>query len=883
MSKLPAMFVARYRFFFLLSMLLLASVSVYSQRNCGHDSWAASMQQHPQLLKEIQLNQQKARQFINNSKSLPCGPGNTLVIPMAFHFSGSITNANMTCIMNTINDQIQVLNEDFGGYNTDITTYCNHATQCPSDYAPTALGNDACIQFCLATQNLPGGASDAITFGQYVWSSPAIAAPGWDGIFNVFISDVDPPNTPSNLLGVAPISGAANPNGNGMFVTAAAFGGKGNTCVSGISLNNSATYNQGRTGTHEAGHYFGLEHTFHTQLNGTPCIDGDGIADTPDQSQDNAFSPTIDYNNCTSTAINSCGTQDFFFNYMDYVDDAAMFMFTADQMAVMKATGDMGTWAANTVTCGSMDHTPLLPVGGCPVNMPPTSAFTQDYMGSPLCAAVATIQFTDASQGFPTGWSWTFSGAGVSPTSSTDANPQVTYNASGTITATLVASNNAGNGNMASQSIAVTIEDPSNCGDCNTIFTDDGGSNNNYPPQDATYLICAASTSDVVQLNFSSIGLPSLQGSLASTDHLEIYEGNTATGSPVRYAFGNSLTELIGNTYITASPVFTASTSCVTVVFDHVSGSEPGWVANVNCLPAPTCNDGYLNQGETFVDCGGPCTPCPDFCDDFSFTDAGGINNPTGLEGQTWQICAEDMNDQVTLTFNTIDMQPFNNGILFIHDDDTNNAPNFDYYVTSTAIFIPAGGNNLNTLGSNTIVSTDDCLTFEFWVPPGSLGDGNGWEATVECPTSCAQTSVVTTLANSGVGSLRAAIDNTCKDGMITFATNTNGGPVTLTSSGIVVNKDLVLSGNGVNTTILDGNNAHQFFSIQAGASLQLDNMTLRDGFAPQNGGAFYNLGDVILDNCILEGNAEGIDSKAFTNRGPATVTIKQGSTVTIK
>ncbi len=29
------------------------------------------------------------------------------------------------------------------------------------------------------------------------------------------------------------------------------------------------------------------------------------------------------------------------------------------------------------------------------------------------------------------------------------------------------------------------------------------------------------------------------------------------------------------------------------------------------CPPCPTCNDGIQNQGETGVDCGGPCPPCP--------------------------------------------------------------------------------------------------------------------------------------------------------------------------------------------------------------------------------------------------------------------------------
>ena len=30
----------------------------------------------------------------------------------------------------------------------------------------------------------------------------------------------------------------------------------------------------------------------------------------------------------------------------------------------------------------------------------------------------------------------------------------------------------------------------------------------------------------------------------------------------------------------------------------------------------PTCDDGTKNQGETGVDCGGPCTACPTCNDD---------------------------------------------------------------------------------------------------------------------------------------------------------------------------------------------------------------------------------------------------------------------------
>jgi len=34
------------------------------------------------------------------------------------------------------------------------------------------------------------------------------------------------------------------------------------------------------------------------------------------------------------------------------------------------------------------------------------------------------------------------------------------------------------------------------------------------------------------------------------------------------------------------------------------------------CVAAPTCNDNIKNQGETGVDCGGPCDACPETCND---------------------------------------------------------------------------------------------------------------------------------------------------------------------------------------------------------------------------------------------------------------------------
>ena len=296
--------------FLVMSFSLLFNSSAYAQeRSCGTTELMEQLlqdpdyrQQHLEKLRKAALMAEQRVETRNN------GCSNTIVIPVAVHYQRLKRNQiNEQCLTSLALNQIQILNEDYQGTNMDLSNWTNGT----SSLFPGISNGEACIEFCLATKNHPGGygLSDgdyAVTFNQ----TSGDRASAWSGYINIFVRNI-------NYLGYSPLGGSGN--GDGVVIDNEAFG-SGSGCP-GVSP--GAPYNLGRTLTHELGHYLLLGHIW-----GGGCGSDDGIADTPDQSGPNY--------GCPSSNTQSCGSLDMHMNYMDYTNDACMYMFSAGQTARME-------------------------------------------------------------------------------------------------------------------------------------------------------------------------------------------------------------------------------------------------------------------------------------------------------------------------------------------------------------------------------------------------------------------------------------------------------------------------------------------------------------------------------------------------------------------
>ena len=247
------------------------------------------------------------------------GRTGTTLIPVVVHVVYHTFTENISA--EQVASQIDVLNKDFAKRNLDVNS-------APSVWR-SAIG-DARIMFKLADRDPEGAVASGITrtstlvaaFGDNdaVKSAASGGADAWptNRYLNIWVCHLE------DILGYAQFPGGPA-HTDGVVIDYRAFG---------ISGTAETPFNLGRTATHEVGHWLNLFHIWGDD--GTGCTGTDQVDDTPNQSGPNTGNPSFPHLSCDNGPDG-----DMFVNFMDYVDDQCMVMFTVGQVERIDAALDL--------------------------------------------------------------------------------------------------------------------------------------------------------------------------------------------------------------------------------------------------------------------------------------------------------------------------------------------------------------------------------------------------------------------------------------------------------------------------------------------------------------------------------------------------------------
>ncbi|MGI9415323.1 MAG: zinc metalloprotease [Hyphomicrobiales bacterium] len=292
-----------------------------SSRTC------AVMEHHEYLAETDEMYQRNRRELESFSLTARLAPRTTVIrIPTVVHVLFNTAKQNIS--QGQIDAQMDTLNRDFRLINEDRANI-------PEAFRE--LAEDTLIEFALAVRDPNGQQTTGITrtftsLKKFPYDRndrratqkldglikhEEFGKPPWprDDYLNMWVCEIQ-----GGLLGYAQFPGG-NPATDGVVINHTAFG-------SGGTARNP--FNLGRTAVHEIGHWLNLLHIWGDD--GGLCSRSDNVHDTPNQANSNGGKPSFPNISC-----NNAPDGDMFMNYMDYVDDDTMVMFTKGQVERMNA------------------------------------------------------------------------------------------------------------------------------------------------------------------------------------------------------------------------------------------------------------------------------------------------------------------------------------------------------------------------------------------------------------------------------------------------------------------------------------------------------------------------------------------------------------------
>ncbi|SDR70707.1 Pregnancy-associated plasma protein-A [Formosa sp. Hel1_31_208] len=279
------------------------------------------LEEDPGLYKKMYNIEYNTRKFATNAYRPGNGNGNgggpgggdgggggtpddlgVITIPVYVHVIYS--NAQQNISSTQINSQMSVLNDDFRAANNDVN-------QVPGEFA--GLVADTEVQFSLAgTYRYPDDRGSWGTNDAMKAAYPPVTP---ETHLNIWVCNIG-----GGILGYAQFPGGPIAS-DGVVVSPQYFGTTGFV---------SAPFDGGRTLTHEVGHYLNLRHIW-----------GDGRCNRDDFVSDTPTSDAPNYG-CPSYPTVNCRSNDMTMNYMDYVNDDCMYMFSSGQKTRMRSVFQSG-------------------------------------------------------------------------------------------------------------------------------------------------------------------------------------------------------------------------------------------------------------------------------------------------------------------------------------------------------------------------------------------------------------------------------------------------------------------------------------------------------------------------------------------------------------
>jgi len=305
----------------LLTFFVFSNIS-FSQGVCGtYEGYLTDeMNKYPAFYKSLELKNQELqlanKRLLDNL--LEDKNNNDLkIIPVVVHIIHDFGAANITD--NDVEYALQQLNKN-------INRQADNMLSTPDIFA--AVSGSANVEFRLAKIDPDGNPTNGIIRIHSELTEVPVNDAGnnivktlsyWNSYsyFNIWVISNFPPQSDGNtLLGYAQ------------------FPWSGSMSTDGVALK-ANEFKNGRTLTHEVGHWLGLRHTWGDAL----CGD-DNVYDTPVAKEANWGVQVSDFpynlNVCEADTINPAG--EMFMNYMDYADDNVTSLFTDGQVDIMNQT-----------------------------------------------------------------------------------------------------------------------------------------------------------------------------------------------------------------------------------------------------------------------------------------------------------------------------------------------------------------------------------------------------------------------------------------------------------------------------------------------------------------------------------------------------------------